>query len=162
MSLNVRFTRNRVCMKIYTHIYSMWHEHAKAKAHVYVIYVNFWEIIIAFPNGGQWASFSKVCPPWLIPLVTPLLVTLEAKSLVKEKLLVIKNSQGKHIICRYTIDCTHHENWWSFLPTKLPSCFFDILSCRPRNSTTLLHVSAEFCFDLCFFFYCRKQCRINH
>jgi len=25
--------------------------------------VNFWELIIAFSNGGQWAPFSKVCPP---------------------------------------------------------------------------------------------------
>jgi len=41
----------------------MWREQAKAKAHIYVIYVNFWKLIIAFPNGGQWASFSKVCPP---------------------------------------------------------------------------------------------------
>ena len=40
----------------------MWRGHAKAKAHIYVIYVNFWEIIVAFPNGGQWAPFSKVCP----------------------------------------------------------------------------------------------------
>jgi len=40
----------------------MWREHAKAKAHIYAIYVNFWEIIIAFPNGAQWAPFSKVCP----------------------------------------------------------------------------------------------------
>jgi len=29
---------------------------------VYVMYVNVWELIIAFPNGGQWAPFSKVCP----------------------------------------------------------------------------------------------------
>jgi len=46
--------------------------HLKAKAHIYVIYMNFWEIIIAFPNGGQWAPFSKVCPSWLKSLVTPL------------------------------------------------------------------------------------------
>jgi len=26
------------------------------------MYVNFWELIIAFPNGGQWAPFNKVCP----------------------------------------------------------------------------------------------------
>jgi len=25
--------------------------------------VIFWELIIAFPNGGQWAPFSKVAPP---------------------------------------------------------------------------------------------------
>jgi len=38
----------------------MWREHAKAKAHICAIYVNFWEIIIAFPIGSQLASFSKV------------------------------------------------------------------------------------------------------
>jgi len=38
------------------------------------MYVNFWELIIAFPNGGQWAPFSKVCPPWLKPLATPLVL----------------------------------------------------------------------------------------
>jgi len=31
-----------------------------AHAHIYVMFVNFWELIIAFPNGGQWAPFSKV------------------------------------------------------------------------------------------------------
>jgi len=41
----------------------MWHEHAKAKAHIYVIYVNFWEIMIAFPNGAQWAPSAKFAPP---------------------------------------------------------------------------------------------------
>jgi len=25
--------------------------------------VNFWERIIAFPNGVQWSPISKVCPP---------------------------------------------------------------------------------------------------
>jgi len=30
---------------------------------LHVMYVNFWELIIAFPNGGQWAPFSKVYPP---------------------------------------------------------------------------------------------------
>jgi len=35
--------------------------------------VSFWELIIVYPNGGQWAPFSKVFPPWLKPLVTPLL-----------------------------------------------------------------------------------------
>jgi len=34
--------------------------------------MSFWELIIANPNGGQWASFSYVCPSWLKPLVTPL------------------------------------------------------------------------------------------
>jgi len=29
---------------------------------MYVMYVNFRELIIAFPNGGQWAPFSKICP----------------------------------------------------------------------------------------------------
>ena len=77
----------------YTHIYVartctyMWREHPlppalltptymwreQAKAHIYVIYVNFWEIIIAFPNGGQWAPCSKFFSPWFKPLVTPLL-----------------------------------------------------------------------------------------
>ena len=51
----------------------VWREHAKTKAHTYVIHVNFGEIIIASPNGGQWAPFSKVYPPWLKPLVTPLI-----------------------------------------------------------------------------------------
>jgi len=41
----------------------MWHEHEKAKAHIYEIYVNFWEIIIAFPNSGQWAPSAKFAPP---------------------------------------------------------------------------------------------------
>jgi len=41
----------------------MWRGHAKAKAHIYIIYVNFWEVIIAFPKGSQWAPFRKVCPP---------------------------------------------------------------------------------------------------
>jgi len=27
------------------------------------MYVSFWELIIAFPNSGQWAPFSKVFPP---------------------------------------------------------------------------------------------------
>jgi len=27
------------------------------------MYVIFWELIIAFPDGGQWAPFSKVAPP---------------------------------------------------------------------------------------------------
>jgi len=36
------------------------------------MYVDFLELIIAFPNGGQWVPFSKVSPPWLKPLVTPL------------------------------------------------------------------------------------------
>jgi len=27
------------------------------------MYVNFWELIIAFPNGDQWAPFSNVCSP---------------------------------------------------------------------------------------------------
>jgi len=29
---------------------------------MYVMYVNFRELIIAFPNGGQWAPFSKIYP----------------------------------------------------------------------------------------------------
>jgi len=57
----------------------MWRKHAKSKAHIYVMLVNFWEIIIAFPNGGQRAPFSKVCPPWLKPLVTPLTETKDYK-----------------------------------------------------------------------------------
>ena len=51
----------------------MWREHAKAKAHIHAIYVKFLEIIIVFPNGGQWASCSKSPPPLFKPLVTPLL-----------------------------------------------------------------------------------------
>ena len=38
---------------------------------------------------------------------------MEAKAL-KRKNACDKNSQGKHVICRKTIDCTHHENWGSF------------------------------------------------
>jgi len=42
----------------------MWREYAKSEAHIiYVVYVNFWKLIILFPNGGQWAPFSKVPPP---------------------------------------------------------------------------------------------------
>ena len=41
----------------------MWREHAKAKAHIHAIYGNFWEIIIAFPNGGQWAPAANPPPP---------------------------------------------------------------------------------------------------
>jgi len=29
------------------------------------MYVNFWELSIAFSNGGLWAPFNKVCPPLL-------------------------------------------------------------------------------------------------
>ena len=41
----------------------IWSKHAKTKAHIYAMYVNFWELIMAFPNGGQWSPFSKACPP---------------------------------------------------------------------------------------------------
>jgi len=41
----------------------MWREQEKTFTHIYVTYVGFWELIIAYPNGGQWAPFSKVCPP---------------------------------------------------------------------------------------------------
>jgi len=41
---------------------SMWREQAKTYTHIYVTYVSFWELIIAYPNGGQWAPFSKVSP----------------------------------------------------------------------------------------------------
>jgi len=52
----------------------MWCEHAKAKAPIiYIIYVNCWKLVISFPNCGQWAPFSKVCPSWVKPLVTPLI-----------------------------------------------------------------------------------------
>jgi len=34
--------------------------------------MSFWELIIAYSNGGQWAPISYVPPPWLKPLVTPL------------------------------------------------------------------------------------------
>jgi len=37
--------------------------------------MRFWELIIAYPNGGQWAPFSYVCPPWLKSLVTPLITS---------------------------------------------------------------------------------------
>jgi len=37
-------------------------------------YMSFWELISAYPNGGQWALSAKFCPPWLKPLVTLLLV----------------------------------------------------------------------------------------
>ena len=50
----------------------IWGKHAKIKGHIYAIYVSFWELIIAFPNGGQWAHFRKVCPSSLKHLVTPL------------------------------------------------------------------------------------------
>ena len=39
-----------------------------------VAYMSFWESIIAYANGGSWAPLSYVCPPWLKPLVTPLVV----------------------------------------------------------------------------------------
>jgi len=54
----------------YTH--NMWRDQVKTYTHIYATYVSFWELIIAYPNGGQWAPFRKVCPPWLKPLVTPL------------------------------------------------------------------------------------------
>jgi len=41
----------------------MWREQAKTYTHIYVRYVSFRKLIIAFPNGGQWTPFSKVCPP---------------------------------------------------------------------------------------------------
>jgi len=41
----------------------MWRKHAKTKAHIYAMYVNFWELIVAFPNGGQGTPFSKLCHP---------------------------------------------------------------------------------------------------
>jgi len=36
--------------------------------------MSFWELIIAYPNGGQWAPFSYVFHPWLNPAVTPLAI----------------------------------------------------------------------------------------
>jgi len=30
----------------------IWREQAKTYAHIYIMYVSFWELIIAFPNGG--------------------------------------------------------------------------------------------------------------
>jgi len=57
-----------------------WPPYHPSYAHIYVMYVNVWELIIAFPNGGQWSPFSKVCPPWLNPLVTPLLITLSSQN----------------------------------------------------------------------------------
>jgi len=51
MSLNVRFTTNQMCMKTYTPMYVA----QTCEDHIYVMYVNFWELIIAFPNGGKWA-----------------------------------------------------------------------------------------------------------
>jgi len=54
----------------YTH--NMWSEQVKTYTHIYVTYVSFLELIIAYPNDGQWAPFRKVCPPWLRPQVTPL------------------------------------------------------------------------------------------
>jgi len=42
----------------YTH--NMWGEQVKTYTHIYVRYVSFWELIIAYPNGGQWAPFRKV------------------------------------------------------------------------------------------------------
>jgi len=37
--------------------------------------MGFSELIIAYPNGGQWVPFGYVLPTWLKPLVTPLPVT---------------------------------------------------------------------------------------
>jgi len=59
--LNVRFTTTE-CARRLTPTY-MWREQAKTLARIYVTYVSFWELIIAFPNSGQRAPFSKVCPP---------------------------------------------------------------------------------------------------
>ena len=86
----------------------MWREYVKAKAHIYVKHVNFWEIIIPFPNGGQWAPFSKACPPWLKLLVTPLLTA-------SKLLLTCVNNLGaipKCVqVCRLD-SCIHH---WALL-----------------------------------------------
>jgi len=42
------------------------------------------------------------------------------------------------------------------LPTKLPSCFSDILSWRPYNSTTLIACLSRVLLWSTIFFYCRK------
>jgi len=40
----------------------MWREHAKAKAHVYVIYVHFWEISNVFPKVANEPPSAKFAP----------------------------------------------------------------------------------------------------
>jgi len=77
----------------------------------------------------------------------------------KGKLACDKNSQGKHVICRKTIDCTHHENWGSFqLTWHLLSLIFFPDDRKTRQ--TWLHVSAEFCFDL--WSFCTVGKHISH
>ena len=44
----------------------MWREQAKTYTHIYVTEVSFWELIIVYPNGGQWAPSAKFPP--LAPL----------------------------------------------------------------------------------------------
>jgi len=44
----------------YTNIYVA--EQAKAYTHTYVTYASFRELIIAYPNGGQWAPLQQSLP----------------------------------------------------------------------------------------------------
>jgi len=51
--------RSRPTITLLTAIY-MWREQAKTYTHTCVTSVSFLELIIAYPNGGQWSPFSKV------------------------------------------------------------------------------------------------------
>ena len=46
----------------------------------------------------------------------------------KGKIACDKNSQGKHVICRKTIDCTHHKNWGSFQLTAILFLWYSFLT----------------------------------
>jgi len=43
--------------------------------------MSFWELIIAYPNGSQWPSSANFFPPWLKPLVTPLVPACDLPTL---------------------------------------------------------------------------------
>jgi len=60
------------------------------------MYVCFWELIIALPNGGQWALFTKVCPPWLKPLIAPLVLTWTVMYILSFSLIVQVSQVSGH------------------------------------------------------------------
>jgi len=74
--------------------------------HIYVRHVNFWELIIAFPNGDQWAPFSKI---WLKPLVTPLHIRLSSSNNVN----IVEWLYSSVCSCSAIVRCfcSHHFLW---------------------------------------------------
>ena len=79
MLLNVQFSTNG-CAWRHTPTY-MWREQAKTKAHIYVMYMKFLRTNYCIRKRWPVDPFSKVWPPWLKLLVTPLIVTEQERSL---------------------------------------------------------------------------------